>query len=491
MRTLLLLALLTTTAAHADPIEGRWYGAVGFPEIDRIDIGFEFKPNAAHELKAYLYEPVLNFYGLELPGVMKANGSQYELAEYGLSFTLHDDKLDGTMSGLKAPMSLARTQSLPSEVPVPDLPKGPGPLWQVKLAAPIYAAAAIRDGVAYVGTTGGVFHAVNTKDGTVAWTFNAGRPMYGQALATDDGVYFVCDNGYLFKLARKTGKEIWRYDLGDSRVDRVLPHPTVYEYDFKAPQPVTADGAIYVGSGDGSFHAVDATSGRRIWRFAPPAKKSSVIVGGTEQTEVGKVRTDAVVDGGNVIFGSFDGSLYAVDRKSGKQVWTKDTKARVDASPALIDGKLIGGNFGSLLFALNPKDGTVLWRLLWWGSAVESTATPYGDRAYIGASDLRRITCFDPKTGHVYWRTDVYGWPWGRPAVTENFVYIGAAAATPYDMRHLPSMTALRRDTGAIAWRYPLPESGFAYGLAASPAIEGKTLVIGSLDGTLYAFPAM
>jgi len=29
------------------------------------------------------------------------------------------------------------------------------------------------------------------------------------------------------KLERATGKEIWRYELGDARVERVLPHPTV------------------------------------------------------------------------------------------------------------------------------------------------------------------------------------------------------------------------------------------------------------------------
>src|ERR1700737_3044062 len=105
MRTLMTVAvaLLTITATYADPIEGKWYGAVGFPEQDRVDIGFEFKQNAQHELKAYLYQPVLNFYGLELPGIVKANGQQYELKEYGISLTLRDDKLEGTMRGLKDP----------------------------------------------------------------------------------------------------------------------------------------------------------------------------------------------------------------------------------------------------------------------------------------------------------------------------------------------------------------------------------------------------
>src|SRR3982751_3496037 len=163
--------------AHpADPIEGKWLGMAGFPQ-DRIEIGFEIKRNDRSELKVYMYEPVLNFYGLELPGVVIKQGEQYVLKEYQISVTAKNGGLEGTYFGLNAPISLKPTEKLPTEVPVPDLPKGPGPKWQVKLGAgAIYASAAVRDGVAYVGTTGGIFHAVNIKDGSLLWTFPAGRP---------------------------------------------------------------------------------------------------------------------------------------------------------------------------------------------------------------------------------------------------------------------------------------------------------------------------
>jgi outer membrane protein assembly factor BamB len=494
MRRIVLLALafllvaFRSSAQTRDPIEGKWFGEIGFPE-DRVAVGFEFKRNAQNQLKAYLYQPVINFYGLELPGVVTRNGDDYALKEYALTFSLHGERLEGT-GMLKDPMLLHRTETLPSEVPIPDLPKGPGPLWQRKLYAPVYATPALREGMAYVGTTGGVFHAVSLKDGSIAWTFAAGRPIYGEALVTDDAVYFVCDNGYLFKLERKSGKELWRYELGDARVSRVLPHETVYEWDFRAPRPTLADGILYVGSGDGSFHAVRAAGGERVWRFAPEKTVSTVSVGGTTVSEEGKVRGNATIDGERVFFGSFDGRLYALDRKNGSLLWKKDTLARIDSAPAVIGDKVILGNFGGVLYAFNAADGAVAWRRNWWGSAVESTAVPFGDRVYIGASDLRRITCLDPKSGRVFWRTDVYGWAWSRPVVTEKVLYIGVAGGSPYDMRHVPSLAALDRETGAILWRWPVPESGFIYGFAASAALDGKTLVAAAVDGTLYAFPA-
>jgi outer membrane protein assembly factor BamB len=485
---IVLLGAVAAAAATPDPVEGKWYGMAG-PDEDRVAIGLELKRDAKQELHAYLFQPVINFYGLDI-GALKGENGTYEIPDYGMSLTLADGKLAGTWTSLKIPIEMKRTAQLPSEVPVPDLPKGPGPLWQVKLAAPIWAPVTTRDGVAYVGTTGGVFHAVNVKDGSVVWTFAAGRPMFGGAAVTSDAVYFVCDNGYLFKLERKSGKETWRYDLGDGRIPRVLPHQTVFEWDFKGPTPAVADDVVYVGAGDGSFHAVDAATGQRVWRFAPPEKTSTVRVAGVPQSSIGKIRDDAAVDGDRVFFGSFDGNLYALDRKTGNQLWATETHARVDGSPVVAGHELLVGNFGGVVLALNSDDGKALWKRIWWGSAQPSTATLYAGTAYIGASDLRRVTAFEPQSGRVLWRTDVYGWPWGKVVATDGFLYVGVAGGSPYDMRHVPSFTAINRRTGKIAWRYPVPESGFIYGFAVGPAIDGKVAVMGAVDGTLYAFPA-
>src|SRR6185436_19796615 len=116
----LLLAGAQASAAGEgrDPIEGKWLGQAGFPG-DRIDIGFEFKQNEKRELKAYLYEPVLNFYGLELPGVVERAGATYTHKEYALTVTLRGRH--------------ARRDVLPAERPCDPSPRGdasvrgPGP----------------------------------------------------------------------------------------------------------------------------------------------------------------------------------------------------------------------------------------------------------------------------------------------------------------------------------------------------------------------------
>jgi len=504
LKFLLLLAMTLSSGdaraaaappATPDPVEGKWIGTVGFPQ-DRVQIGLDLQRDEKGDLKAYLYLPVSNFYGLDL-GTVVRDRNRYLQRDNVISLTLAEDRLEGTFYPLNAPVALRRTDELPREVPIPELPKGPGPRWQTKLGGAIYAPAAVRDGVAYVGTGGGTLNAVNVRDGSFVWLFAAGNGIFGQPLATDQHLFFVCDNGYLFKLDRKSGKEIWRYDLGGERASRILEHQVLdklgigeFDFDESAPQPVLADGVVYVGSGDGSFHAVDAASGRRIWRFAAGVTVAPVPWNSHGEA---KVRTTAALDGSRVVFGSFDHNVYSLERSTGKEVWRKDTHAEVTGAPVLVGGRLIVGNRGGLLVALEPATGAVVWRALLWGSSVESTATPAADGLfYVGSSDMRRVSLIDSKDGRVVWRADVFGRAWARPALTAQRVYASAEGASPYQMRHLGSLTALDRESGKIVWRWPMPEwpGSLVNGFVAAPVVDGDTVVVGGLDGTLYGFPA-
>jgi outer membrane protein assembly factor BamB len=144
-----------------------------------------------------------------------------------------------------------------------------------------------------------------------------------------------------------------------------------------------------------------------------------------------------------------------------------------------------------VLYGLDPANGDILWRGLFWGSWVESTPVPWRDKVYIGSSDERAVSCYDPKDGRLVWRTDVFGWSWGRPVVTEKHVYAAVGAVAPYPIRHVGGLCMLDRETGKMLWRRPVdpPAGRFTNGFAAGPALAKDTLVVGDLDGTLFAFP--
>lgn len=469
----LAFSSLAGIAAQAprDPVEGLWLGTAG-TDRERIEVGLDFHRDADGRLRLSLTQPIMNYFGIADPGDVKRDGDRVVDEALFLDLTLRGDTLTGHYPGPKSAATFHRVDALPTETQPPELPAA-APLWQTRLNGQIYAAPIVADGVAYVGTTGGSFNAVDTKTGRIAWAFGAGGPIFGAAAVAGDAVYFACDNGFLFKVDRASGNEVWRYDLGDRATPRVLPHPIAFSWDWQGAQPLVADGIVYVGAGDGGFHAVDASSGRRTWRFASRAK----------------IRSGAALSGDTVYFGSADHFVYALDRRTGAERWRFDTKADVDTTPVIYDGKVLVGNRGYGLFAIAADSGTELWKNFFWGSWVESTPVVVDGTIYIGSSDLRRVSAIDPADGRVIWRSDIHGWAWATPVVTKEKIYAGAAGGTPYALHHAASFSTLDRKTGKLIARWPIADTGgYQWGIAGSPALAGDAIVFATIAGSLYAF---
>ena len=356
--------LVAQRPAPADTgIEGRWAGRAGTP-LDRVAIAFEFKRDSTGRLKAFLYEPVGNYYGLELPGEVERDSTGYVVASWRLSLAREAEGLRGTLFGLKVPVELRRARSLPAEVPVPALPRGPGPRWIAKLGAPIFGPAATAGGLAFAGTAGGMFYAVRLEDGGFAWAFAAGRPIFGGPAIAGGAVLFGCDDGRLYSLDQRTGKPRWDYDLGDGLVPRVLPHQVIensgdFDFDSGSPTPVVAGGVVYVGSGDGGLHAVDLGSGRRLWRADAG----------------GKIRSTAIVTADQVIVGTWAGLVRAFDRKTGEPRWQSGNIGPIVTAPVLIGDRVVVGSRYGVLLSLDVATGARGWLQQLWGSSAESEAT--------------------------------------------------------------------------------------------------------------------
>lgn len=458
---------------QVDPLEGKWWGTTG-TEKERIDVGFEFRRDASGKLRARLTQPVSNEFDAEIPADVVRDGDQVKVDAFAISFELRGDELSGTYPGPRSRALLRRVRQLPAEQEVADVPRSPEPVWQARLGGQVFASPVVAGGVAYVGGTGGVLNAIETDKGAVKWTFSAGGPIFGAAAISADAIFVVSDSGYLYKLDRGNGRQLWRYPLGDADVPRVLPHPSVFDWDWQAPAPLVSDGVVYVGSGEGSMHAVDAASGERKWRFATN----------------GKLRNSAAVDGDRIVFGSADHFVYSLDRERGSERWRFDTRADVDSAPLVHAGRIYIGNRGAGLYALDAATGTEIWRLFFWGSWVESTPTIADEVLYIGSSDLRRVSAINPENGHVLWRSDVHGWSWGTPLVVGERIYAAAAGGAPYFIRHVASLNTLDRRTGKVLTRWPLPDSGgHQWGIAGSPVRSGDLVLVATIEGSLLAFP--
>jgi hypothetical protein len=96
----------------------------------------------------------------------------------------------------------------------------------------------------------------------------------------------------------------------------------------------------------------------------------------------------------------------------------------------------------------------------------------------------------NPADGHVLWRSDVFGWSWGTPLVTDSHIYVGVAGGTPYFVRHQASFSVLERKSGRLLTRWPLADTGgHQWGIAGSPALAGDSVIVATIAGSLLAFP--
>ena len=98
-------------------------------------------------------------------------------------------------------------------------------------------------------------------------------------------------------------------------------------------QPTIADGRLFFGTQDGTVYAVDARSGCTYWTFKAAASVRSAIT-------IEKAASGRYV----AYFGDLQASAYAIDAQNGELLWkTKlDTHpvARITASPKLYAGRV-------------------------------------------------------------------------------------------------------------------------------------------------------
>jgi len=127
-------------------------------------------------------------------------------------------------------------------------------------------------------------------------------------------VYFgSVGDGKVYCLSAADGKVVWTFPTGGP----VRLAPAVH------------DGKVYFGSDDGYVYCISAADAKVVWQFRA-APDDLHVVGNGSMISLWPVRTGVLVDNGVAYFGAgifaAEGVfLYAVDAKTGKQIWRNDT----------------------------------------------------------------------------------------------------------------------------------------------------------------------
>ncbi len=289
---------------------------------------------------------------------------------------------------------------------------------------------------------------------------------------------------------------------------------TLYAFDFASSQPrwtvklpnqtmsdmVAAAGTIYVGFGNRDFAsrtvrgtgesgvlAVSARTGQIVWTFKT----------------AGEVMPTPVVSHGVVYIATGDGTLYALDARSGTLDWSLRLPGWDSmSSPALDDAHLYIGSSDSFV-AVNLPRRAIAWMFRDRASftdvspAVDRDAT--GRRVIVttgvkGADRLTReeratyamdpdqaahfIYAFD-ESGILVWKDLLGQGPSqddntaGAPAIADGRVFVGS----PYTL----AVYAYDLTTGRQLWR-----TSVGTGVKGAPAIAGGRVYVGDMRGRLH-----
>ncbi len=466
-----------------DPIEGCWTGTVSSPQGTTAELGLEFIRAADGTLTLIfrLNFPEMFTYGVTFGIPVEVAGSDDYRITPAFDLRLHrrGNQLAGTLGPGRLPVALRRGGTFAPKPPTRLQHLPPAPRWCHELGAPTWAPPVAEGGVIYVGTEKGTLHAVRARDGATQWIWSGPNRIDGAALITPDRVLFLDGKADLVCLDRSRGTLLWRTPLHEATVaGKPAPddNPT---FNHRCPTPLLLDGVLYTGSGDGGLYAVQASDGTVLWR-----QEARAPIFGT----VARQEPDTLV------FGTMDGSVVLLDRRTRRETRHLHTGGGVVTTPLLAGGNLIVGSRDYEIHAFQTSDGADAWRYSYWFSWVESSPIQRDGVMYIGASDYRRITALDPANGRVHWSTEVGGMNWGTPLVTDRRVFTGTVNQNipGTAIRHTAGLIALDRASGTVLWQLVLPpaaEGGFA-GFAGSLALAGDLVIAAGFDGGLYAFPA-
>jgi quinohemoprotein ethanol dehydrogenase len=251
-----------------------------------------------------------------------------------------------------------------------------------------------------------------------------------------------------------------------------------------ATEPVETGGVLYYAQGLSVIHAVDAASGKELWRYDPHAG---------EQAGLG-LRFSWGGHGlcswnGKVYVGTPDGRLIALDGKTGQLVWSVQDAIKgggqfINAAPRALSGKIIvgqgGGDFSfarGYTTAYDAETGKLLWRFY----------TVPGDPAK-GFENKAMAMAAKTWTGQ-WWKWGGGGEPWNAFAydAANNQLLFGVGNGYPWnreirspagDNLFLCSIVAVDADTGEYRWHYQF-NAGDSWDYDATMDIELADLNIG------------
>jgi outer membrane protein assembly factor BamB len=244
-----------------------------------------------------------------------------------------------------------------------------------------------------------------------------------------------------------------------------------FETNGKVGSVAVADGVAYVGTSQQAVYALDALTGRLLWRHLMDSGKTTSLA-----------VADGVVTAANGYNGvqpaGFIGGVYGLDAGTGKLLWNVDAQG-VDGLFATGDVVYAATSVKSIttggITALSTGTGELLWTFNFPTSVDIQAGVTLADDVVYTTTTLGEIFALSAGTGNVLWRV-------ASPAITfktgpavSNGVLFASSAHDTQDNSN-PVLYALNARTGHVLWQHPLGAA-----LNTAPVSNGAGLVFADI----------
>ncbi len=256
-----------------------------------------------------------------------------------------------------------------------------------------------------------------------------------------------------------------------------------FAWDYQLPTsrgleatPIVVDGTLYTSGNWGNVYAIDAATGHERWVYRP-----DVDTQWARYACCDAVNRGVAVWQGKVYVASLDGFLHALDAATGRLLWKVDaTPGRgpgdfhyfITGAPLIAGDSVVIGNGGSdfrgargSIAAFDLNSGKLRWRFY---------TVPRDPRK--GPQDQPHLNAAIRTWGAQYdWNMGGGGSVWDGLSYDPGLrlVYFGTANPSPYvigkdtpaeDALFAASLMAVHADTGTLAWYYQeVPGDGWDY----------------------------
>lgn len=242
---------------------------------------------------------------------------------------------------------------------------------------------------------------------------------------------------------------------------RPMPLAWAHEAARAAPPLLSAAGqSLYVASPGSRIEALRTSTGRALWPTQPDAPTTMVV--------------PPVPTRYRIICVSDAGAIWALDRRTGQEVWRVETGAPVRCVPLVSGGTVLVGNDDGVLLALDTSSGVERWRFAA-GAAINSRCVVGGGGIVFAAAD-GRIYGLDPRTGRERWTQ-----PLGAP-VLADLALVGSQVVA---ITEAGEVNTISPESGLRAAKALLPDAGVS---RFRPLAADGQVIIASAEGWLSCY---